>query len=149
MADMLTVQPFQILRGDTWRSPKFSFFNEDLTQVLPPNFTQDDIDEAIADGRLTFRNWNDYVISADVKRGGASGVLWFILSDYKKIDATGRFLWFEMTPDETKALEHAGFEDLPITGTYDIEFCKEGDVVTVWRGDVTLTADITEREVCE
>lgn len=156
MAEVLTVAPFNIIRGDTWRSPKFSFFNEDVTKVLPPGFTQEDVDNAVAKKQLTFRDWRDYRIESDVLHGDINGNKWFILSDYKKIDTTGRFLWFEMTADETKQLEGKVFGpgELPMSGVYDIEFCKVGtggnpsEVVTVWQGSVTLYPDITERDVC-
>lgn len=149
MAQILNVQPFTIIRGDTWRSPKFSFFNEDITEVLGPVFTPDQIDDAIRDGLLTFRDWRDYVITAQVKIGGVDGELWFTLSDYKNIDETGRFLWFEMTATQTATLEDLAPNFAPVTGLYDIQFCKAGEVYTVWQGSITLQPDITaDVEVC-
>ncbi|MCL1038333.1 hypothetical protein L2750_14460 [Shewanella submarina] len=133
---------FTIRRGDTYTSPKYTFFNEEI----PPGITQEELDKGIAEGIYTYRNWNDYQVDADVFMGD---VLVFTLTDYMKISEAGRYLYFQMSADETK--EIAGkFAALPAAAIYDLQACHMTDqtVYTLWRGEFKVIADITQRDVC-
>lgn len=160
MATGITVSPLEIYRGDTFRSQKYAWFNEDLNTVSAEQgepITPDNINDWIAEGHLTPKDWRNGEIMADVKLEGAGSTLWFTLTDYLEISPLGTYLWFELTAQEvidlatftTDPVLRSGLGlDLPVTGQYDLQVCQGGEVLTLWQGQVTLTADITERAPC-
>ncbi|PSV43613.1 hypothetical protein [Photobacterium indicum] len=140
-------QQYNAYRGDTWVSRKYIFIEEEV----PPGTTEEEIIAGIESGRFHHKDLREYQIDADVF---VDVGLWFPLTDYLKIDSLGRFMHFEMTASKTNDIADApnvADKDFPITGRYDIQFCKKnnGVVETLWSGDFALEDDITKRDPCK